>query len=201
MSYNYIEVINTQQILRLNSAGHPIDWINHQTAAKLYYLKQIIYECGTSSLMLRGGYNRLKRQRSSLNLNSIVSTKNINKLDYSAFTPPLINTTLFKRDAHQCLYCGNTFTHNELSRDHVIPLSRGGSDIWTNVVTSCKRCNNHKGARTPEDARMLLIAIPFSPSRVEYIILRGRKILADQMEFLISHIPKSSPIFQRYTKP
>ena len=50
----------------------------------------------------------------------------------------------------------------------------------------------------PEDAKMLLIAIPFIPSRVEYILLKGRKILADQMEFLMSHIPKSSPIFERY---
>ena len=101
----------------------------------------------------------------------------------------------------RCLYCGNIFQHNELSRDHVIPLSKGGVDTWTNVVTCCKRCNNHKGARTPEAANMLLLAIPFRPSRVEYIILRGRTIMADQMEFLISCIPRSSPIFQRYTKP
>ena len=47
----------------------------------------------------------------------------------------------------------------------------------------------------------MLLAIPFTPSRVEYLILRGRKILADQMEFLISHISNKSPIFQRYTKP
>ena len=194
-------VINNQQILRLNSAGHPVDWINHETAARLYYLNHVMYECGSSTLKLRGGYNRLTRQRSFLNLNSIISTKNINKLDYSTFTPSLVNTTLFKRDAHRCLYCGNIFRHNELSRDHVIPLAYGGKDIWTNVVTACKRCNNHKGAKTPEAANMLLLAIPFRPSRVEYIILRGRTIMADQMEFLISYIPKSSPIFQRYTKP
>ena len=53
---------------------------------------------------------------------------------------------------------------------------------------------------TPENAHMMLLAIPFTPSRVEYLILRGRKILADQMEFLISHISNKSPIFQRYTK-
>ena len=194
-------VINNQQILRLNSAGHPIGWINYETAARLYHLNHVMYECGSSTLKLRGGYNRLTRQRSFLNLNSIISTKNINKVDYSAFTPSLVNTTLFKRDAYKCLYCGNIFRHNELSRDHVIPLAYGGKDIWTNVVTACKRCNNHKGARTPETANMLLLAIPFRPSRVEYIILRGRTIMADQMEFLISYIPKSSPIFQRYTKP
>ena len=96
------------------------------------------------------------------------------------------------------MYCGQEFLKKDLSRDHIIPLSHGGSDVWTNVVAACRRCNNAKGGRKPEDAKMLLIAIPFIPSRVEYIFLKGRKILADQMEFLMSHIPKSSPIFERY---
>jgi hypothetical protein len=97
------------------------------------------------------------------------------------------------------MYCGNMFAPKDLSRDHILPISMGGKDIWTNVVTACKRCNNNKGGRTPEDSKILLIAIPFSPSRVEYIILRGRTILADQMEFLMSHISKTSPLFERYT--
>tara|TARA_B100001778_G_C18401978_1_gene544622 strand:- start:89 stop:673 length:585 start_codon:yes stop_codon:yes gene_type:complete len=191
----------SQQILRLNSAGYPISWISHETAARLYYTNQISYECGSSSVVLRGGYNRISLRRSKLKINSIIATHDTNKLDYSSFTPSLTNTTLFKRDANTCLYCGNVFNYRDLSRDHVLPLSQGGLDTWTNVVTSCKRCNNQKGGRTPEKANMMLLAIPFAPSRVEYLILRGRKILADQMEFLISHISNKSPIFQRYTKP
>tara|TARA_B100001769_G_scaffold19129_1_gene12855 strand:- start:1150 stop:1575 length:426 start_codon:yes stop_codon:yes gene_type:complete len=139
-------------------------------------------------------------QRSKLKINSIIATRDTNKLDYSSFTPSLTNATLFKRDANTCLYCGNEFNYRDLSRDHVLPLSQGGQDVWTNVVTACKRCNNQKGGRTPEKANMLLLAIPFAPSRVEYLILRGRRILSDQMEFLISHISNKSPIFQRYTK-
>ncbi|MBS83466.1 MAG: HNH endonuclease [Gammaproteobacteria bacterium] len=189
----------TQQILRLNSAGQPTGWINYQTAVRLYCNDQIAYECGSSSMLIRGGYNRVLSCQSSISLNSIIATRNHTKLDYSAYTPPLTNVTLFKRDANTCMYCGNVFLVKELSRDHVLPISLGGTDSWTNVVTACRRCNNHKGGRTPEDARMLLIAIPFSPSRVEYLILRGRKILTDQMEFLISHISKNSPLFQRYT--
>ena len=189
-----------QQILRLNSAGYPTDWISHETAARLYYTDQISYECGSSSIVLRGGYNCISMRRSKLKINSIIATRETNKLDYSSFTPSLTNTTLFKRDANTCLYCGNKFNYRDLSRDHVLPLSQGGQDVWTNVVTACKRCNNQKGGRTPEKANMLLLAIPFAPSRVEYLILRGRRILADQMEFLISHISNKSPIFQRYTK-
>ena len=194
-------MLTNQQILRLNSAGYPMAWISHETAARLYYTDQISYECGSSSIVLRGGYNRITQLKSKLKINSIVATRDTNKLDYSGFTPSLSNSTLFKRDANNCLYCGQSFNYKDLSRDHVLPLSHGGHDVWTNVVTACKRCNNSKGGRTPENANMMLLAIPFTPSRVEYLILRGRKILADQMEFLISHISNKSPIFQRYTKP
>jgi len=192
-------VLDHQQILRLNSAGKPTGWVSYQTAARLYSNDQVAYECGASSLVIRGGYNRILGHRSSLSLNSIIATRNLHKLDFSAFTPSLNNRTLFKRDGNKCIYCGSRHINKELSRDHVIPISLGGEDKWTNVVTACKRCNNHKGGRTPEEAGMLLLAIPFRPSRVEYIVLRGRTILADQMEFLMSHIPKSSPLFQRYT--
>ena len=193
-------MIIQQQILRLNSAGRPTGWINYQDAVRLYCSDQVSYECGTSSLRIRGGYNRLLNKQSSILLNSIVATHNVGKFDYSLFTPALSNETLFKRDNHHCMYCGQEFARKNLSRDHVIPLSHGGRDVWTNVVTACRRCNNAKGGITPEDAQMLLIAIPFVPSRIEYIFLKGRKILADQMEFLMSHIPKSSPIFERYKR-
>ncbi len=191
-------MIGFRQILRLNAAGHPTGWIDYQTAAKLYYLGQIAYECGSTNIHIRGGMNRLTGTRSSLDINSIIATKSSHKLDYSAFTPSLNNSTLFMRDANTCLYCGQEFSYKHLSRDHIIPISQGGEDIWTNVATACKRCNNLKGGRTPEKAKMMLIAVPFSPSRVEYLILRGRTILADQMEFLISRISKNSPLFARY---
>ena len=92
-----------QQILRLNSAGYPTAWISHETAARLYYTEQIAYECGSTSILLRGGYNRISLSRSKLSINSIIATKETNKLDYSSFTPALSNTTLFKRDANTCL--------------------------------------------------------------------------------------------------
>mgnify|MGYP002058790080 FL=1 len=107
------------------------------------------------------------------------------------------NATLFRRDGNLCLYCGQPFKPESLSRDHVAPLSRGGRDIWQNVVTSCKRCNHHKGNRMPEEAGMELVAVPFVPTHAEYIFLSGRTILADQMEFLLAHFPRNSPLHQR----
>ncbi len=96
-----------------------------------------------------------------------------------------------------CMYCGEQPPKQVLSRDHITPLSRGGSDDWTNVVTACKRCNNHKAGRTPEEAGVSLLAVPFTPTHAEYVYLRGRRVLADQMEFLAAHFPRTSPLHDR----
>ena len=81
--------------------------------------------------------------------------------------------------------------------DQIRPISQGGTDIWQNVVAACRRCNNHKGGRTPEQAHMQLIAVPFAPTYAEYIYLKGRRILADQMDFLRAHFPRKSPLHER----
>ena len=68
----------------------------------------------------------------------------------------------------------------------MVPLSQGGRNHWSNVVTACKRCNAHKGGRTPEQAKMPLLAVPYIPNIAEYLVLRNRRILMDQMAFLKS---------------
>ncbi|HET6828395.1 MAG TPA: HNH endonuclease, partial [Ramlibacter sp.] len=51
---------------------------------------------------------------------------------------------------------------------------------------------HRKSNRTPEQARMPLLYTPYVPSLWEDFILRNRRILADQMEFLMAHLPKNS---------
>src|SRR5690606_18574429 len=70
---------------------------------------------------------------------------------------------LFARDGHQCQYCGRRFPASQLSIDHVLPKSRGGTTTWENVVCSCVRCNTMKGGRTPQEARMKLMRTPAKP--------------------------------------
>ncbi len=95
------------------------------------------------------------------------------------------------------MYCGERFPPRRLSRDHVRPLSQGGTDAWNNVVSACVRCNGHKAGRTPEQAGLELLAIPFVPTHAEYIYLQGRSVLADQMAFLRAHFPRTSPLHDR----
>ena len=186
-----------QQILRTDVSGMPLEWVTYQDAVRLYFNDQIAYTCGSNIMTIRGGINAITNLRSKVDVNSIIATFGNNKTLSEQYAPPLNNTTLFKRDDHLCLYCGNKFKTEDLSRDHVTPLFQGGKDLWVNVVSACKRCNNAKAGRTPEQANMQLLAIPFIPTHAEYIFLQGKVILFDQMEFLKQHFPRSSPLRNR----
>lgn len=189
-----------QEILRTDISGMPLEWIDYRDAVRLYHTGQVAYACGKSLFRLYGGTNALTGKQSVLEIPSILSTlghsHNPGNLRHD-YIPPLNNETLFKRDANLCLYCGLRFPSGQLSRDHVQPLSKGGRDTWTNVVTACRQCNNFKAWRTPEQARMQLLAVPFAPTYAEYIYLKGRRVLADQMEYLLAHFPRSSPLHAR----
>lgn len=60
------------------------------------------------------------------------------------------------RDQYTCQYCHTRFGAGELTLDHVVPRSRGGSNTWENLVACCLRCNNRKGDRLPQEASMSL---------------------------------------------
>lgn len=186
-----------QPVLRTDISGMPLEWIDFKRAVTLITLDQVAYTCGDFELSVKGGRNRLTGRRSTVEINSIIATRGhfrSSSSDEDRYSPPLLNLPLFQRDGYLCMYCGDQFPYRELSRDHVTPFSQGGQDVWSNVVTACVRCNNYKAGRTPEQAGMSLLAVPFAPTRAEFIYLQGKRILADQMEFLKSHFPRTSPL-------
>ena len=190
----------SQEVLRTDVSGMPLEWIDYRDAVRLHFMGQVAYTFGQTLFALRGGVNARTGNRTEVEVSSIVATIGHSHNPgnrHQGYVPPLNNETLFRRDAHLCLYCGQRFPTSQLSRDHVTPLSRGGHDTWNNVVTACRRCNNLKAWRTPEQAHLQLIAVPFTPSYAEYIYLKGRRVLADQMEYLLAHFPRSSPLHAR----
>ncbi|MBN2060605.1 MAG: HNH endonuclease [Deltaproteobacteria bacterium] len=76
---------------------------------------------------------------------------------------------IYARDRYKCQYCGGKFSSEELTYDHILPKSRGGSTEWENIVTCCVDCNRKKGGRTPREASMKLIRKPQRPSWVPAI--------------------------------
>lgn len=189
-----------QQVLRTDASGMPLEWIDYREAVRLHCLDQVAYAFGSPLYTLHGGTNARSGQQTRISISSMLATLGSSgnpgtlRADY---VPPLNNETLFRRDACLCMYCGGRFPQAMLSRDHVRPFSQGGRDTWNNVVTACRRCNNAKASCTPEQAGMQLLAVPFTPTYAEYIYLKGRRVLADQMEYLLAHFPRKSPLHAR----
>ena len=103
------------------------------------------------------------------------------------FRRQVTNTVLFARDDYSCQYCGK---HKKelrgrqfLTRDHIVPLSRGGDNTWENVVTSCSPCNNRKGDRLPRDVGLKLLNEPGQPNYV-HLVWVVRRVTGAQAKYI-----------------
>ena len=180
-------------ILRLDIAGRPQRWIPWQDAVILDSREMIAWTAGERTFTFYGGVNRVSGYRSQITVNSIIAVRGHSRnAGDEHLVPPLSNRELILRDDHLCMYCGQQFPGHQLTRDHLVPLSRGGADCWSNVVAACRGCNHAKGSRTPDEAGMSLLAVPYVPNRAEYLVLSNRRILADQMEFLKKRFRRTS---------
>lgn len=194
MNIHLDDVNRLPLILQLNAAGDPIRWINYERSAYLHSRDRVLWSAGEHEVLLRGGINAATGARSTMTMKTIVAVKTGRATGATRrdSTPPLSNTYLFLRDRGICAYCANEFPKSKLTRDHVVPRSRGGDSSWTNLVTACKVCNNTKRDRTPDEAGMPLVYVPYVPNYNEHLILQNRNILADQMEYLLRGVSKTS---------
>ncbi len=185
-----------ERILRLDVAGKPVEWLDWQSATCLYARGLVTWTLGDVIYRIRGGHCRFTGERSEMHLRSIIACDGrINPRSRS--TPPLTNAALFRRDQHLCLYCGKQFPEHTLTRDHIVPTSRGGGDHWLNVVAACKRCNQNKGNRQPEESGQDLLALPYIPNMAEYLaLINSHRIRSDQMEFLKAQFGRESRLLQ-----
>lgn len=179
-------------ILQLDVSGNPCRWITYESAAYYYAKGLVAWSPNENGFTIYGGTSRETCSRSFMDMSTIIAVKGETGSVKQYRTPTLTNRALFRRDKNICAYCGNEFGSDKLTRDHIIPVSRNGADKWTNVVTACGGCNKVKDDRTPEEAGMPLLYLPYAPSRAEHLILSNRTILADQMEFLMQGVPEHS---------
>ncbi len=73
---------------------------------------------------------------------------------------------VYARDSGACQYCGKKLARPEATYDHVLPRAQGGGTHWENIVIACVPCNQKKGGRTPEQAKMKLKTVPVKPTRL-----------------------------------
>jgi 5-methylcytosine-specific restriction endonuclease McrA len=125
--------------LILNANWQPLSWlplsvINWQQAIKLQFMERIeIIEY----------YDDWVVHSPSITL--MVPALAITK-DYHAFKKGIrfSRQNMYLRDLYQCQYCSDTFDHQELTIDHVIPRAKGGKTNWENCVAACVPCNQKK---------------------------------------------------------
>ena len=179
-------------VLQLDISGRPQSWMTPREAAVLYASDAIAWTLGDAFQVLRGGVQRATGLQSRIEVHPILAVRGAIPSRAWRQSPALSNPKLFARDRQVCAYCGGRFQLDDLTREHIVPVSRGGLDTWMNCITACKACNGHKGSRLPEEARMSLLYMPYVPSLHEDMILRGRRIVTDQMDFLLASVPRSS---------
>lgn len=188
------------RILALDHQGQPHRWISREDAITYHAKNLVAWELGAGEMnvVFRGGENRITGEQSKIATAPIVAVKGKAAASKRANKPPVLtNEGLFRRDNHLCAYCGKVFSESRLTREHVIPTSRGGKDVWTNVVSACEGCNHRKDSYLLSECGMELLYVPYAPNLAEALILENRVILACQMEYLLAFIPEQSRVRDR----
>jgi len=103
------------------------------------------------------------------------------------FRRQVTNTFLFARDNYRCQFCGRTQPQLRarecLTRDHLVPLSRGGTNGWNNVLTACSSCNTRKGNLLPDEAGMHPLKPPVEPHFV-HLSWAVRRLTSIQSKYI-----------------
>lgn len=180
-------------VLQLDIQGTPQAWISLEQAALHYATGCVAWEEGAAPLAtLRGGWNVGLGRQSLISVAPIVAVRGHARLNLFDVVPGVTKAKLLRRDRHTCAYCGEVFAESHLQAEHIVPDSRGGPYAWMNLVAACADCNGRKGSRTPEEAGMPLVYLPYVPTRFESFLLEGRRIRADVHEWLAARLPRHS---------
>jgi HNH endonuclease len=181
------------QVLQLDIQGTPQSWISAEDAALHYATGSVAWEEGAEPLVvLRGGWNVASGRQSTLTIQPIIALRGSPKRNLFDVVPGVTKAKLLRRDRCTCAYCAQVFKEADLQAEHIVPVSKGGPYSWMNLVAACSWCNARKSNRTPEQAGMPLVYMPYVPNRYEDFLLNGRNIRGDVHDWLASRLPKGS---------
>ena len=185
--------LDHSHVLQLDIQGTPQAWISLEHAAVHVATGSVAWVDGCGPLAtLRGGFNVVRGRQSVIDVFPIMALRGASRVNLFDVVPAFSKLKLFRRDRMTCAYCGQRFHERELQCEHILPESRGGRWAWMNLVTACGACNGRKADRTPEEAGLRLVYLPYVPSRFENFLLEGRPIRADVHDWLASRLPKGS---------
>lgn len=152
-----------ERTLLLNSTFEPLKIISWQRAITLLTQGKVeVIDC----------YDRDIRGVSiTFKLPSILRLLKLVKVKKAKREVRFSRANIYQRDHYSCQYCGIKFPAEDLTFDHVVPQVQGGEATWENIVTACLACNNKKGGRTPQQAKMRLIRMPVKPRWMPVVTL------------------------------
>ena len=143
-------------VLVLNANYSPMTVCTAKRAISLHFLDKID--------ILSNYEEKINSPSFSLELPSVIKIRTYIKNNNMAVE--ISRKNILARDNYKCQYCGKR--SKSLTVDHVLPKFRSGQDTWENLVAACKNCNQLKGEKTPEEAKMPLLKKPKRPNRIHY---------------------------------
>jgi 5-methylcytosine-specific restriction endonuclease McrA len=146
--------MDNTSVLKLDSAFKPIEIISWEEAFVLTWLKKA-YAVEYSDKWVHSSTKKFQ-------VPSVIVL--FRYIDEKFFTLPCTRKNILIRDENRCQYCAICFREGDLTIDHVIPKSKGGSSVWDNVVVACKPCNQKKRDYLVENSPVSLIKLPKKPS-------------------------------------
>ena len=181
------------RVLQLDIQGTPQAWITLEDAASHYATGAVAWEEGSGPLAtLRGGWNVQSGRQSQIVVLPIVALRGMSRRNLFDVPATVTKAKLLVRDRCTCAYCAQIFLERDLQVEHIVPDSRGGPYDWMNLVAACSVCNARKANRTPDEAKMALVYLPYVPNRYEAFLLEGRNVRADVHEWLVARVAKGS---------
>ncbi|HLL74110.1 MAG TPA: HNH endonuclease [Pyrinomonadaceae bacterium] len=138
------------RVLLLNQTYEPLGTVSVARAIVMLFKNSVFVEEWDGDRVLR-------TPRDEYPVPSVVRRRTYVNVRRGRETAGMKRVRIYIRDQFRCQYCGERRNPVELTLDHILPRSRGGDNSPVNVVTACVRCNQRKGSRTPEEARMPLL--------------------------------------------
>jgi 5-methylcytosine-specific restriction endonuclease McrA len=152
-------------VLVLNATYEPINVCTVRRAAVLL-LKD-------KAELVEHGQLELRSERTQMPRPLVIRLVTFVKVPRDTHRRKITRRAVFARDNWTCQYCG---ARSNLTVDHVIPRSKGGTSEWTNIVASCAPCNRRKGDHLPAQANMHPKNTPRAPSSTVFIHVASPRI-------------------------
>ncbi|MDW8303582.1 MAG: HNH endonuclease [Acidobacteriota bacterium] len=166
------------RVLLLNFSYEPLGTVGIAKAICMWFNGKVTIE-------EYDGNNVLRSPSTEIRVPSVIRLRRYVHVQRRRQETTMKRARIYLRDGYRCQYCGEQKTAKDLTLDHIVPRAQGGESIPQNLVTACIKCNQRKGNRTPEQARMPL--------------LTSQKVLSLGLErVLLCNYAESRPEWRKY---